>query len=249
MGSFPSDAYISLYPNNLPKTLDMSDNVPRLKGNGTLSDKKILVVGDSISTDIYGSYKKWVTFLCEQGFFSTGFTTNNSYHATGYVATYKEGGIVKQDTFLNRVVALGDISGYDMVVTFGGINDWIQSVDFDDFKDAVDDYYSYLLENATQARIAVISPLRTSLYGTTNNVGKTQKDYNDYIKSVAMDYSFPVLNLTDNGGFCPEKSTTFRDRWTYLPTGYQLHDGVHPIAEWEKKYLAPQIAWFLSNLM
>ena len=249
IAQFPTDAYIGLYPNNLPKALDISDYVPRIQGNGTLSNKKILVIGDSISTDVYGGYKKWVTALCENCFFSSGYVKNSSYHATGYVATYKEGGVVKQGTFLDRVSAITDLDEYDVIVTFGGINDWIQSVDFDEFKDAVDDYYAYLIENATQARIAVIAPLRTSLYGTTNSVDKTQKDYSDYIKSVAADYSFPVLNLTDDGGFCPEKSTTFRDMWTLLPAGLTSHDGVHPTETWEKKYLAPQIAWFLAGLM
>ena len=247
--SFPTNAYIGLYPNCLPKTLDFSDYVPRIKGNGTLSDKKILVVGDSISTDVYGSYKKWVTDLCENGFFSPGFVTNNSYHATGYVATYTESGVVKQDTFLNRVSALNDLDEYDLIVTFGGINDWIQNIEYYDFTAAVDAYYAYLIEHATQARIAVISPLRTSQYGTSNSASKTQKDYADYIKSVALEYALPLLNLTDESGFCPDKSTTFRDMWTLMPAGTNVHDGVHPTVDWERKYLAPQIAWFLAGLI
>jgi hypothetical protein len=249
MDAFPADAYISQYPSYLPKTFDFSDLIPRAKGSGTLADKKILVIGDSISTDIYGSYKKWVTYLCESGFFSNGNVTNNSYHATGYVAVYTEGGVVKKGTFKDRITALGDLTGYDTIITFGGINDWIQSVPFADFTAAVDSYYEYLAEHATQARIAVIAPLRTALYGTQNSVGKTQKDYSDYIKSAASEYSLPVLNLTDEGGFYPNKSASFRDMWTFLPDGYTAHDGVHPTTEWERKHLAPQISWFLAGLM
>ena len=248
ISKFPENAYIGTVPNCLPKKIDLTDYVPRLKGNGTLADKKILVVGDSISTDYYGDYKKWVTYLCENGFFSSGFVTNDSYHATGYVATYNEGGSVARDNFLNRVSAM-DLSGYDLIVTFGGINDWIQSIDFDDFKDAVDDYYAYLIENATQARIAVLTPLKTFNYGATNIGGKTQKDFADYIKEVANEYSLPVLNLTDESGFCPNKSSTFSNMWSYLPAGSSTHDGVHPNTDWEKKYLTPQIAWFLAGLI
>lgn len=246
---FPADAYISLFPSNLPKNVDMTDYVPRLKGNGTLSDKKVLVIGDSISTDVYGRYKKWVTYLCENCFFSKGYVTNNSYHATGFVATYKESGVVKQGTFLTRLTALGDLSAYDLIVTFGGINDWIQAVPFSEFTSAVDAYFAYLIENATQARLAVLSPLHTALYGTNNAVGKTQKDYDDYIKEVAKSYAIPLLNLTDESGFCPDKSTTFMNMWTFLPEGASVHDGVHPTTEWERKHLAPQIAWFLAGLV
>ena len=208
-----------------------------------LAQKNVLVVGDSISTDVYGNYKKWPTILIEDGTFSRGFITNNSQHATGFVATY----IDREETrFLSRVTALGDLSGYDMIITFGGINDWIQNVGFNDFKSAV---VAYLIENATQARIIVLSPLHTALYGTTNSAGKTQKDYDDYIKSVANEYSFPCLNLTDESGFCPDKSATFSDMWTLLPEGASTHDGVHPNADWEKKYLAPQIEQFLKRLV
>ena len=211
-----------------------------------LANKRVLVIGDSISTDVYGNYKKWVTNLLDNGVLSTGFTKNNSKHATGYVATYAS---QANTTFIERLTALGDLSGYDLIITFGGINDWIQSIDFDAFKTAVDTYYSYLIENATQARIAVLTPLHTSLYGTNNSAGKAQKDYDDYIKSVANDYAFPCLNLTDESGFCPDKSTSFRDMWTLLPSGASAHDGVHPNADWEKKYLSPQIEQFLMGLV
>lgn len=211
-----------------------------------LADKNILIIGDSISTDVYGNYKKWVSDLLDSGVISRGYVTNSSQHATGYVATYAS---QANTTFIERLTALGNLSGYDIVITFGGINDWIQSVDFDDFKTAVDTYYSYVIENATQARIVVLTPLHTSLYGTNNSASKKQKDYDDYIKSVANDYAFPCLNLTDESGFCPDKSTTFSDMWTIVPSGYSEHDGVHPNADWEKKYLAPQIEQFLMGLI
>lgn len=207
--------------------------------------KKVLVIGDSISTDVYGGYKKWVTNLLDEEFFTNGLTTNNSQHATGFVATYNG---QANTTFIQRLTAVGDLSGFDAIITFGGINDWIQSVDFDTFKTAVDTYFEYLIENATQARIIVFTPLHTALYGSANSAGKTQKDYDDYIKSVAVDYAFPLLNLTDESGFCPDKSTTFRDMWTLLPEGYSSHDGVHPTADWEKDFLAPMIKGFLSIL-
>lgn len=207
--------------------------------------KDVLIIGDSISTDVYGGYKKWVTDLQDECFFTAGLVNNNSHHATGFVATYASD---PTTTFINRLSAIGNLSGFDAIITFGGINDWIQNIDFDTFKTAVDAYFAYLIENATQAQIIVFSPLHTALYGTTNSAGKTQKDYDDYIKSVAKEYAFPCLNLTDESGFCPDKSTTFSDMWTLLPSGQTSHDGVHPIAEWEKNFLAPMVKGFLTSI-
>ena len=74
------------------------------------AQKKVLVMGDSISTDVYGSYKKWVTNLLDEGFFSIGLVNNNSQHATGFVATYAGD---TTTTFINRLTAVGDLTGLD----------------------------------------------------------------------------------------------------------------------------------------
>lgn len=51
-------------------------------------DKKVLVLGDSISSDAYGEYKKWVTDLIDEGKFALSKVTNSSQHATGFVSRY-----------------------------------------------------------------------------------------------------------------------------------------------------------------
>lgn len=210
-----------------------------------LSDQKVLVIGDSISTDAYGSYKKWVTNLIESGFFGADKVTNNSYHATGFVATYSEGGTVKSDTFLKRLQAVTNKSSYNYVITFGGINDYIQGIDFDTFKTAVDSYFSYLVKNFITARIVVFSPLRTyNVY--KNTAGHYQTEYADYIKEVAKSYCLPILDLTYESGYYPFVDE-FKSRWTLIPSGYASADGVHPTAEYSATYLAPMIAGYLSR--
>lgn len=210
-----------------------------------LSDQKVLVIGDSISTDAYGSYKKWVANLIESGFFGADKVTNNSYHATGFVATYSEGGTVKSDTFLKRLQAVTNKSSYNYVITFGGINDYIQGIDFDTFKTAVDSYFSYLVKNFITARIVVFSPLRTyNVY--KNTAGHYQTEYADYIKEVAKSYCLPILDLTYESGYYPFVDE-FKSRWTLTPSGYASADGVHPTAEYSATYLAPMIAGYLSR--
>lgn len=219
---------------------------------GTLSDKKVLVIGDSISTDAYGNYKKWVTDLINSGFFDGEKVTNSSRHATGFVARYNN----EANDFITRIKAIENPSQYDLVVIFGGINDYIQNVPMGEetgtdytvsFKPAVNEFFSYLIENFTQARLCVLLPLRT--YATwKNSVDEYQQAYGDYIKTVAKKYCLPVLNLTEDSGFCPYIAT-FRSMWTLLPDGFQSHDGVHPNEEYERRFLAPMIKHFLKGLI
>ena len=219
----------------------------------TLQDKKVLILGDSITTDSYHNYKKWVTVLIECGFLSKDNVTNSSKHATGFVAQYRGEGQSDND-FIHRIESITDKESYDLVIIFGGINDFIQSVPFGEsggdvtteFIPAVDYFFDYVINNFTQARIVVLSPLRTyNIY--PNKVGKIQQEYADYIKSKAKEYCFPILNLTEESGFCPY-ITSFRDRWTLIPSGYDITDGVHPNEEYEREFLAPMIKNFLSNL-
>lgn len=219
---------------------------------GTLSDKKVLVIGDSISTDAYGNYRKWVTDLINTGFFDGEKVTNSSQHATGFVARYDN----RPNDFITRLKAIENPSQYDLVVAFGGINDYIQSIPMGSesgtdytvsFKPAVNEFFNYLIENFTQARLCVLLPLRT--YATwVNSVDEYQQAYGDYIKTVAKSYCLPVLNLTEDSGFFPWK-TTFRNMWTLQPEGYESHDGVHPNEEYQSKYLAPMIKGFLKGLL
>jgi lysophospholipase L1-like esterase len=188
-----------------------------------------------------------VTNLIENGFFDSDKVTNSSYHATGFVATYSEGGSVVADTFKNRLQAVTGKSSYDLVITFGGINDYIQGIDFDTFKTAVDSYFEYLVKNFVQARIVVITPLRTyNVY--KNTAGHFQTEYSDYIKTVAKSYCLPVLNLTEDSGYYPFVDE-FKQMWTLTPSGFVNPDGVHPTAEYSAKYLAPMIAEYLVKTL
>ena len=109
------------------------------------------------------------------------------------------------------------------------------------------EFFDYLIQNFTQARLCVLLPLRT--YATwQNTAGEYQQAYGDYIKTVAKSYCLPVLNLTEDSGFCPYISA-FRDMWTLVPDGFDASDGVHPNAEYERRFLAPMIKHFLQGLM
>ena len=44
-----------------------------------------------------------------------------------------------------------------------------------------------------------------------------------------------------------ETSRRSRNMWTLLPQGYETHDGVHPNADYQVKYLAPMIKGFIED--
>lgn len=226
-----------------------------------LVDKKVLIMGDSISSDAYGNYTKWVTVLRNEGFLPST-VVNNSQHATGFVARYTGEDANAQNDFIDRITAVTDKDSYNLVVVFGGINDYIQNIplggetgqtDKDTyFKPAVDYFFDYLIKNFTQARIVVISPLRTyNIYkntaGGSQATGHYQTEYADYIRAVAKNYCLPVLNLTEESGFCPFIDE-FKNKWTLVPAGYTSADGTHPNKEYQEKYLAPMIKGFLQQL-
>lgn len=232
---------------------DVSENVRAeiATDTNTLFDKKILVIGDSISTDYYGNYEKWVTKLCNKGFFNASNVTNDSIHATGFVARY---GTAEND-FISRIKAVENPDEYDLVIIFGGVNDYIQNIPMGEsdgdittnFKPAVNHFFEYLMNTFAEARICVLSPLRTNATWT-NSVGEYVQAYAEYIQEVAKSYCLPVLNLTDESGFCPYV-TAFREKWTLIPEGYDVTDGVHPTEEYGEKYLAPMIKGFLEKLL
>lgn len=230
----------------------------------SLKNNYVLVIGDSISTGTssqkrnsnwtsYGSYDKWVDRLIATGFFNDEKTYNCSWHATGFVADQNG----SYDSFVKRLKAIEEPSKYDYVIVFGGINDWIKSVAIDDFRTNVDEFFEYLVNNFTTARIVVLTPLQcynyevASRYGE-NGAGMTQKDYADYLEEVCENYALPVLDLRKHSGFCPINES-FRNRWTLITAnpdgGYWPADGTHPIKEYEDAFIAPMIKSFIEKFI
>ena len=215
-----------------------------LTARTTMADKKVLVMGDSISATYYLGYKKWIDLLIDDGFFTAENVTNDSIHATGFVATLSD---TSNDDFITRINAVENPGEYDLVILFGGINDFIKGIDLDAFKAAVDEYFSYLCTNFINARIVVISPLRAFANWQNSN----QNEYTDYIKSVANSYSLPILNATEESGFMPHLDV-FRNTWTIHLNNDESnpeHDGLHPIEEYNRKFFMPYIRGFLKQFI
>jgi lysophospholipase L1-like esterase len=218
--------------------------------SATYGGKKVLVFGDSISADVYGNYTKWVTMLMDEGFLPSD-TVNSSQHATGFVARYNN----LENDYISRIEAVEDCDKYDLVVVFGGINDYIKAIPMGadggniltHFVPAVNHFFSYLVSNFINARIVVFTPLHTSA-SWANAAGNMQEAYSDYIKTVAKKYHLPILDLAEESGFHPEV-LAFREKWTLMPEGYDVTDGVHPTEEYQRRFLMPMIKGFLKSLI
>ncbi len=96
------------------------------KGGSPLAGKKVLVLGDSVSADAYGNYAKWVTVLRNEGFFPSD-VLNNSQHANRLCRPVHRRQRRRPNDFIDRITAVTDKSSYDLVVVFGGINDYIRA--------------------------------------------------------------------------------------------------------------------------
>lgn len=241
-------AYISEWVDEyvIHQVLPLKDFVHIAAEGSKLNGKKILVIGDSISTDYYGSYPKWVTALIKAHYLPLD-TVNNSIHATGFVA---DAGTAGND-FLSRLKAVENKPSFDLVIVFGGINDYslykqensISTI----FTNAVDAFFEYLVNNYVNARFGVIKPMLCNRPGGADNADKIRL-YADYIASAAKKYTIPSLNMTDESGFNPFITQLYK-RWSLLPSGQELHDGMHPNEEFERKFMAPQIKHFIDGLI
>ena len=223
----------------------------------TLYDKKVLIVGDSISTgdsslklyagEKYGGYNKWVDALIDEGFFNESLTRNDSIHATGYVAKVSTFG---DCDYVSRLKSIQNPTEYDYVFITGCYNDWIHDVPLDTFKTAVNTFYDYLVNNFTQAKILVSNSLKSFRCGYANNNGNYQNEYNDYIKEVARKYSLPFFDLYYDSGFCPEV-LVYRNMWTYYVVAEGetegVNDGVHPNERWCRDFMARMIKHFIEQ--
>lgn len=241
-------AYISEWVDEyvLHQALPLKDFVHLAAEDSKLKGKKILVIGDSISTDYYGSYPKWVTALIKAHYLPLD-TVNDSIHATGFVA---DAGTTGND-FLSRLKAVENKSSFDLVIVFGGINDYSLYKQENNisttFTDAVDSFFEYLINNYVNARFGVIKPMLCNRPGGADDADKIRL-YADYIANTAKKYAIPTLNFTDESGFNPF-ITQIYERWSLLPSGQELHDGIHPNEEFERKFMAPQISHFIDGLI
>ncbi len=134
----------------------------------------------------------------------------------------------------------------DMVFVFGGTNDYGHSMSPigtpddrmpDTFYGACHSLFMGLIEKYPDSVIVIMTPIHRCGESNPNGLGGILKTYVDIIKSVAEQYSLPVLDLWKTSGLQPAVKVI---QEKFIP------DGLHPNADGHK-ILASRIAGFIKT--
>ena len=216
-----------------------------------LKNKKIVFLGDSITegVGVVNPENRFVDRIAAQ----TGAICKNFGISANRIArqTIPSENKRRDMDFISRVDDLD--ADADIIVVFGGTNDWghgdaafgtFESRDIYSFYGALHNLYTLLIEKFPGSQIVVLTPLhRTNEQNSVTDKGhgnKPQilKDYVDAIREVTEYYSIPVLDLYKTSGIQPAIPII---KEKYVP------DGLHPNDEGHK-LLANRIIRFLETL-
>lgn len=218
-----------------------------------LENKKIVFLGDSITegVGVLNSNNRFVDRIAAQtGAICKNFGISGTRIARQTIPSETER---NDKDFISRVGDLDEDA--DIVIVFGGTNDWghgdakfgtFESRDIYTFYGALHTLYTMLIEKYPESQIVVITPLHRSrpdeLLPITDrehaNKSLLLKDYINAIREVAEYYSIPVLDLFKTSGIQPAIPII---KEKYVP------DGLHPNDEGHK-ILANKIIKFLEEL-
>ena len=193
-------------------------------------DIKIQIFGDSISDNSVGDNKTWVNYISKL-MPNYNITVVNSSVAGSTIAYNNESSICA------KVMNTEVLEDNDVVVIFGGTNDWAGGVGYGDFLgdgtnnfgNALNEIIKYMSVNKPNTRLIMVTPMQR--YNSddknrpTNDHGepfanqynlKTLNDYCHMIEDTCKFYGIPCLNMYEVGGL----NRINIDTWTV--------DGLHP---------------------
>lgn len=224
--------------------------------------KKVLIIGDSISTSNYRGlqengqnnpmWKKWDDILADRLGFDM---TKDAISSSGFIVQPATTAVGK-DSICNRVDNYPSDGNYDMIIIFAGINDFLQGIPVgtvtDDktsnFISAVDYSVKTLIERFPKARLVAMLPLPIGMYSDS-----LQNDTSEYVNALIDRYSYygvPYLDLAHNSGFKPYIKV-FKDMFTLRggSSSNPVFDGLHPNQDWDNNYLAPMVEEFINRFL
>lgn len=244
------------------KTVPYSSDVNRLRPDKWVG-KKVLVIGDSISTSNYRGltpegenlplWPKWDDILEDRlGFLmtkdaisSSGFFVQPNIPSPGPKA------------ICYRVDDYPADGNYDMIIIFAGINDYLQGVRIGteptndrtkDFISSIQYSINTLVEKYPSARIVGLIPLPVGMFSQEEQ--NDTSNYTNAIKTIYNKFQIPYLDLSQNSGFRP-LIQSFKNKFTLLggSASNPVADGVHPNQEWDNNYLTPMIEEFINKFI
>lgn len=201
-------------------------------GSSKLPSLKIGILGDSVTE-------------------GTGASTPSKSYAKLLEADFREvknygiGGTCISQTWSKPMVGRYNAmdADLDVVVLFGGINDFYANVAIDTFKAAVDTILTGWQNKYFGKEIICITPYQVDNGSKgsydTNTQGKTMADYVDALKDRCAYHAVPLLNLFETSGIAADVVGSQNTHW--------LADGIHPNDEGHQR-LHDRIVHFCNAL-
>ena len=207
--------------------------------------KKLLVLGDSISTERAGISD--ITYATQLGI-EYGFSSVTNLSISG-------------KTFLWHIENLNKYSNdYDLVIVMCGTNDHgyntaigdINSTDNTTISGRVDILINALIEKNLKALIVFLTPIKRvgtigsedEAFNTTDGyytkLGTTTKEVGEAIKNKCKQYSIPCIDLYDS---IEPKLASIRNKYFNSP-----NDGTHPSTLGHAKYISPRVVSEIGKL-
>lgn len=208
----------------------------------TTKTKKIACLGDSITEGAKAEGWQWHRYIdswCKSNGINS-IVTNLGIGGTSVCTSSYVSDRLKP--FVNRLDTIP--ADADVVVIFGGTNDWGNSAILGNISDTGTSSfygaYKYILEwlaiNRPNAKVMTMTPLKRYYRGngttwvnaqtTPNNRGNILPDYVRAVKEVSEMYAIPCVDLHNESGLNPVLESV-RNRF--------IGDGLHPTAEGNKK--------------
>lgn len=203
-------------------------------------DKVILCLGDSITSDYSDDDSSWCQMIKD----TLPVREVKNYGIAGTTVAHFGG---RTDSFIERCNQMQPYG--DVVLVFGGINDFnhsvpigeFQSEDTETFYGALNELCIYLINHYPNADLVFATPMHAfgfkdyPHWNTHNEQNLALADYVNAIKKTCGYYSIPVIDLYSNSGMTPDIKLV---KDMYLP------DGLHPNKEGRKR-LARKIMNYL----
>ncbi|MBL6538713.1 SGNH/GDSL hydrolase family protein [Streptococcus suis] len=204
--------------------------------------KKIACLGDSITEGVNAGGWQWHRYI-DQWCKNNGIESTVVNLGIGGTSVCTSSYVTDQlQPFVNRLDTIP--SDADVVVIFGGTNDWgnnatlgtISDTGISTFYGAYKHILEWLAINRPNAKVMTMTPLKRYYRGggsvwvnaqtTPNNKGNLLQDYVRAVKEVSDLYAVPCVDLHNDSGLNPVIETV-RTKF--------IGDGLHPTAEGNKK--------------
>ena len=243
-------SYVLITPvtleSRIEKLENQSSNYERYQH---LRNKKIGILGDSITAGI-GASDFAHSFV---GLMSNEFGDGNvyGYGINASLIANSASIQINPNSMATRYANMSD--DLDIVVVFGGINDWYYgtgwgddaSTDISTFNGALNVLMSGLEQKYPGKEIIFVTPYSADYAsrntdGTNPQTGKTLLDYRNAIMDKARYHAIPVIDLYGEGGMDIAHSSNAKT--------YYTADGLHPNDNGHKR-IHDRIITFISNML